>query len=153
MRPATLALTQENPPVNKTLALTAIFLTTFVHTVHAAPAGFQGVDASGRPCALELADDHTITLRTGSGYVFAGIPFTPGQHALSFDALTIQRGEKFYSPPIGAPITFGNVGLLQVTGEVRMDLTGVNPSHVSFRAVGGIANWWRATFRCSRVDS
>jgi|GEM_PF-6210951 len=138
--------------MTKVFVLATVLLATSLQCLHAAPPGFQGVDPSGKPCHLSFSANDTIYMKTGNGYEFYGINVVPTEHTLAFDQLTIQRGPTSYSPPIGAPITIGNIGMLQVTGEVRMDASGMLPAQFTIRAVGGIANWWRATFRCSRKE-
>lgn len=108
---------------------------------------FEGKDEKGNPCAAVAAADGTVTFRTGTGYTFGQIPLTPEPHRLLIDALTIQRSGSYYSPPIGAPITFGNIGLIRLKGAIVLGPDS-QITHWVLTATGGLANWWRHSFFC-----
>lgn len=130
-----------------------LFLSLATLTTTAALAddlGFTGKTAWGHECRVQVSrDGDRATLTVTAGRTYAGLPLAATGEGLAFDALTIDRGGNTYSPPIGAPITFGNIGLLQVSGLVQLDSEG-QPSKVSLRAVGGLANWYRTSFTCTR---
>ncbi len=107
---------------------------------------FYGVDDSGRTCGVQLVNGK-LQFQTGSAYSFSEIPFSQSSNALNFDSNTIDRGGSRYSPPMGEKVKFGNLGLIRISGFVRLDQNG-DADSFEFRAVGGIGNWWRTTFRC-----
>lgn len=130
--------------------ITLSLITTLLAPASFALPTFEGQDEKGRPCSMAAAEDGTVTFRTGTGYVFGGIPLKPEPSRLAFDSLTIQRSANFYSPPIGAPITFGNLGLVRIRGAIVLGASGLEPTHWVLNAVGGVANWWKRSFFCGR---
>lgn len=110
----------------------------------------DGMNDMGQLCQIEISETNRLSFRTGKKYVFAGLPLESDALGYSFEVLTIDRGNKVYTPPIGAPITFGNIGLLKVKGKVQVE--NGKPVLAVLQAVGGLGNWWKSTFYCQLND-
>ena len=114
--------------------------------------GFSGSDAWGRKCSLSIEDSRggtELTFHT-SKYTFTEVPLKATADGYTFDALTIDRGADTFSPPIGAPITIGSIGLVTVKGSVTLD-ADKKPQAVKMSAAGGLANWWHANYDCAKA--
>ncbi len=133
--------------------LFSIFALLSASQAEATEQWLEGVDQSGRVCRLSYVhaqdDSHAEFTLLVHNRTYANIPAERGQEGMQFEALTIDRGGKRFSPPIGAPITPGNtgIGLLKVSGRIVISDQG-RPQVVDLRAVGGFANWYRTSVRC-----
>lgn len=130
----------------------ALILALFAISAPALAANeFHGVDDNGRNCSAQVSDGK-IYFQTGTAYSFLNIPFKKSNEGLSFDIVTIDRGGSNYSPPNGEKPKFGNLGLIRITGVIQVNEEGRAFSY-EVRAVGGIGNWWRTTFRCNLPEA
>lgn len=150
--------------MQKLLLISAVSLSAAYASAINKTVTFQGLDTNQNICMLRLdaeVDDgveesqKTIYAQLSiNGYTFRNIDLKlndSNPEIVGIKSLQIDDGGKKYHQVIGAPITIGNIGLVELSGLIKTDAAG-SPEKYEVQAKGGVLNWWRKKYSCSDLQ-
>lgn len=111
-----------------------------------------GVESRGGQCQVSIQSDQygNRLVVDVDGYNFNLLNLTGIESANDgeyvFEDLTMDYGDGKYSTVLGAPITVGKIGLLDVAG--KLNIVEGSVLELEMNVWGGLFNWYRRNYRC-----